>query len=116
MLEKAVQLCSLFIDRTLKGAKDPNAAATVPSSADAVVIGGGVAGCSVLYHLSKFGLTNSVLVEKEQLTAGTTWHTAGKLCIVNLFTNCHAVIVLSRSTMWVKCLRWQAVFLLASII
>lgn len=40
-------------------------------------MGGGVAGCSTLYHLTKMGHTNVVLLEKDQLTAGTTWHTAG---------------------------------------
>ena len=36
-------------------------------------------GCSTLYHLAKMGVTNTVLLEKAQLTAGTTWHTAGEL-------------------------------------
>merc|ERR1712032_494292 len=49
----------------------------VPSEADVVVIGGGSLGCQTLYHLAKLGVTNTVLLEKEQLTAGTTWHTAG---------------------------------------
>ncbi len=53
-------------------------AGAVPSSADAVIIGGGVIGCSTLYHLAKMGMTNVVLLEKDQLTAGTTWHTAGR--------------------------------------
>jgi len=44
-----------------------------------VIIGGGVIGCSTLYHLAKMGMTNTVLLEKAQLTAGTTWHTAGEL-------------------------------------
>ncbi|KAA0201281.1 hypothetical protein HAZT_HAZT002650 [Hyalella azteca] len=48
-----------------------------PASADVVVIGGGSLGCSALYHLAKLGVTNSVLVEANKLTAGTTWHTAG---------------------------------------
>ncbi|KAF2349552.1 Glycine cleavage T-protein-like N-terminal [Trinorchestia longiramus] len=48
-----------------------------PSSADVVVIGGGSLGCSALYHLAKLGVTNTVLVEANKLTAGTTWHTAG---------------------------------------
>ncbi|XP_041481408.1 sarcosine dehydrogenase, mitochondrial-like [Lytechinus variegatus] len=50
---------------------------TAPSSADVVIIGGGSVGCSTLYHLAKLGVTNTVLIEKDQLTAGTTWHTAG---------------------------------------
>jgi glycine cleavage system aminomethyltransferase T/glycine/D-amino acid oxidase-like deaminating enzyme len=49
----------------------------VPERARAVVIGGGVIGCSVLYHLAKLGWTDSVLVERYQLTHGSTWHSAG---------------------------------------
>ncbi|KAK2188591.1 hypothetical protein NP493_127g01000 [Ridgeia piscesae] len=49
----------------------------IPPTADVVIIGGGVIGCSALYHLAKMGMTNTVLLEKAQLTAGTTWHTAG---------------------------------------
>ena len=48
-----------------------------PSSAKVVVIGGGVAGCSVAYHLAKFGWKEIVLLERDQLTSGTTWHAAG---------------------------------------
>lgn len=51
--------------------------AAVPSSADVVIIGGGIIGCSTLYHLTKLGCSNVVLLEKDHLTAGTTWHTAG---------------------------------------
>merc|ERR1719233_1831544 len=50
---------------------------SVPTEADVVVIGGGSLGCQTLYHLAKMGITNTVLLEKDQLTAGTTWHTAG---------------------------------------
>ena len=49
----------------------------VPDRARAVVIGGGVGGCSVLYHLAKLGWSDSVLVEQFQLTHGSTWHSAG---------------------------------------
>ena len=42
-----------------------------------VVIGGGVAGCSVAYHLARLGWTDVVLVEQHDLTEGTTWHSAG---------------------------------------
>ena len=49
------------------------------SEAQVVVIGGGVAGCSVLYHLTKLGWNDVVLVEKNVLTSGSTWHAAG-LC------------------------------------
>ncbi len=49
----------------------------LPRSASVVVIGGGVIGCSVLYHLAKLGVTDAVLLERARLTAGTTWHSAG---------------------------------------
>jgi glycine cleavage system aminomethyltransferase T/glycine/D-amino acid oxidase-like deaminating enzyme len=48
-----------------------------PDRARAVVIGGGVAGCSVAYHLARSGWTDIVLVEQHDLTDGTTWHSAG---------------------------------------
>jgi glycine cleavage system T protein len=50
---------------------------TIPSKARAVIIGGGVSGCSVAYHLAKLGWTDVVLLERKQLTCGTTWHAAG---------------------------------------
>ncbi|MDA7577449.1 FAD-dependent oxidoreductase [Candidatus Pelagibacter sp.] len=49
----------------------------LPKSCKVVVIGGGVAGCSVVYHLAKFGWKDSILLERDQLTSGTTWHAAG---------------------------------------
>lgn len=56
----------------------PWLSAARPRSADAVVIGGGSLGCQTIYHLAKMGMTNVVLLERDRLTAGTTWHTAGK--------------------------------------
>ncbi|MFZ1815897.1 MAG: FAD-dependent oxidoreductase [Rhizobiaceae bacterium] len=50
---------------------------TLPDKARAVIIGGGVAGCSVAYHLAKMGWKDVVLLERKQLTSGTTWHAAG---------------------------------------
>ena len=50
---------------------------TLPKTAKVVVIGGGVAGCSVAYHLAKYGWKDTVLLERDQLTSGTTWHAAG---------------------------------------
>ncbi|WP_415299459.1 GcvT family protein [Candidatus Pelagibacter sp. Uisw_134_02] len=49
----------------------------LPNSAKVVVIGGGVAGCSVAYHLAKYGWKDTILLERDQLTSGTTWHAAG---------------------------------------
>ena len=49
----------------------------IPTSAKVVVIGGGIAGCSVAYHLAKFGWKDTILLERDQLTSGTTWHAAG---------------------------------------
>jgi glycine cleavage system T protein len=48
-----------------------------PTQARAVIIGGGVIGCSVAYHLAKLGWKDVVLLERKQLTCGTTWHAAG---------------------------------------
>ena len=48
-----------------------------PSSTKVVVIGGGVAGTSCAYHLAKFGWKDVILLERDQLTSGTTWHAAG---------------------------------------
>lgn len=53
------------------------------SHARVVVIGGGVVGCSVLYHLTKFGWTDAVLVERSELTSGSTWHAAGGMHTIN---------------------------------
>ena len=53
--------------------------ADLPRNAKVVVIGGGVVGCSVLYHLAKKGWSDCVLLEKNELTAGSTWHAAGNV-------------------------------------
>ncbi|XP_054545179.1 sarcosine dehydrogenase, mitochondrial isoform X2 [Talpa occidentalis] len=51
----------------------------LPSTANVVVIGGGSLGCQTLYHLAKLGVSGAVLLERDRLTSGTTWHTAGLL-------------------------------------
>jgi len=51
--------------------------AELPKKARVVVIGGGVIGCSIAYHLTKIGWSDVVLLERQQLTSGTTWHAAG---------------------------------------
>jgi 4-methylaminobutanoate oxidase (formaldehyde-forming) len=53
---------------------------SLPQHAQVVVIGGGVIGCSVVYHLAGMGLKDVVLLERDQLTSGTTWHAAGLMC------------------------------------
>ncbi len=52
-------------------------AAAVPAHARVVIVGGGVIGCSVAYHLAHLGWKDVVLVERDRLTSGTTWHAAG---------------------------------------
>ena len=49
----------------------------IPTSTKVIVIGGGVAGCSTAYHLAKFGWKDTILLERDKLTSGTTWHAAG---------------------------------------
>jgi 4-methylaminobutanoate oxidase (formaldehyde-forming) len=53
------------------------AAAALPARARVVVVGGGIIGCSVAYHLAHMGWRDVVLLERDRLTSGTTWHAAG---------------------------------------
>src|ERR1017187_9540835 len=50
---------------------------TLPKRARVVVVGGGIIGCSVAYHLAHMGWKDVVLLERDRLTSGTTWHAAG---------------------------------------
>lgn len=50
---------------------------TLPTQAEIVIVGGGIAGCSTAYHLAKAGKTDVLLLEQGKLTSGTTWHAAG---------------------------------------
>ncbi|WP_370400064.1 GcvT family protein [Sulfitobacter sp. JB4-11] len=59
----------------------------VPSHARVVIIGGGVIGCSVAYHLAKLGWQDVVLLERKQLTSGTTWHAAGLIAQLRATAN-----------------------------
>ena len=51
----------------------------LPSHAKVVIIGGGVVGCSILFHLAKFGWKDVVLLERDELTSGSSWHAAGQI-------------------------------------
>ncbi len=51
----------------------------LPSHTKVVVIGGGVVGCSILFHLAKFGWKDVVLLERDELTSGSSWHAAGQI-------------------------------------
>ena len=61
------------------------------SHAQVVVIGGGVVGCSVIYHLTKLGMQDVVLIERSELTSGSTWHAAGGFHTLNADTNMAAL-------------------------
>ena len=61
------------------------------SQARVVVIGGGVVGCSVLYHLTKLGWSDVMLIERSDLTSGSTWHAAGGFHTLNGDTNMAAL-------------------------
>ena len=60
---------------------------TLPTHARVVIIGGGVIGCSVAYHLAKQGWKDIVLLERKQLTSGTTWHAAGLIAQLRATAN-----------------------------
>ena len=61
--------------------------ANIPKFARVVIIGGGVIGCSVAYHLAKLGWKDVVLLERKQLTSGTTWHAAGLIAQLRASAN-----------------------------
>ena len=52
---------------------------TLPRHAQVVIIGGGVVGCSILFHLAKFGWKDVILLERDELTSGSSWHAAGQI-------------------------------------
>jgi len=69
--------------------------ATLPTQARAVVIGGGIVGCSTAYHLAREGWTDTVLVESDKLSSGSTWHAAG--LVGQLRTNANITQLLGHS-------------------
>ncbi len=66
---------------------------SLPSYVQTLIVGGGVAGASAAYHLSKLGRTDVVLLERNQLTSGTTWHAAG---LIMQLRSTHALTELAR--------------------
>ncbi|HEX6869217.1 MAG TPA: FAD-dependent oxidoreductase, partial [Candidatus Limnocylindrales bacterium] len=58
----------------------------LPERAQAVIVGGGASGTSIAYHLTKLGWRDVVLLERRQLTAGTTWHAAGLITSAGMAT------------------------------
>ena len=68
---------------------------SLPARASVVIVGGGIVGCSVAYHLAKRGCTDVVLLERKQLTSGTTWHAAG---LVGQLRATHNLTVLAKYT------------------
>jgi len=61
----------------VKNQSRTNSPGSLPSQAQVVIIGGGVIGCSVAYHLTKLGCGDVLVLERKELTSGTTWHAAG---------------------------------------
>ncbi len=53
--------------------------ATLPTHTKVAIIGGGVVGCSILFHLTKFGWKDTILLERDELTSGSSWHAAGQI-------------------------------------
>jgi sarcosine dehydrogenase len=83
-LHHRLRLCRLyrrepraFRARLYAFEQDNNMTKELPRTAKAVVIGGGIIGCSTAYHLGKLGWTDTVLLERKKLTSGTTFHAAG---------------------------------------
>ncbi len=56
-----------------------NSSSDLPAQTSVVVIGGGVMGCSTLYHLARTGVSDTILLERNELTSGTTWHSAAQV-------------------------------------
>src|SRR5690606_2517902 len=82
--EEPVRACVYVAPRFIKGAVRQGRIRIMKSNARAVVIGGGVVGVSTLYHLAKKGWSDVVLIERKELTSGSTWHAAGLLPLFNL--------------------------------
>ena len=82
------------------------------SHARIVVIGGGVAGCSTLFHLTREGETDVVLVERDELTSGTTWHSAAQ---VTQFGAIQVMVGLKRHSPFASIRSWPPTLISRSI-
>ena len=81
----------------------------LPKSAKVIVIGGGVAGCSTAYHLAKFGWKDTILLERDQLTSGTTWHAAGLVSQLGPSAAITKIRKRNRFFKWIK-IKWSIIY------
>jgi len=72
-----VQVDASLVNPAVASARNSTIGSDLPSRAQIVVVGGGVIGTSIAYHLTKLGVKDVLLLERKQLTSGTTWHAAG---------------------------------------
>jgi dimethylglycine dehydrogenase len=70
---------NVAVDRWIRGRPDEAEAQAMETHAKVAIIGGGVVGCSILFHLAKFGWKDVVLLERNELTSGSSWHAAGQI-------------------------------------
>jgi len=73
--------------RTLSRRCFASKASDLPDHANVVIVGGGVIGTSVAYHLAKLGIQDVLLLERDRLTSGTTWHAVGTINTHRLIDN-----------------------------
>ena len=72
----------------------------IPEEANVVIIGGGVIGCSIAYHLGKLGWKDILLLERKKLTCGTTWHAAGLIAQLRATQNMTRLAKYSQELYW----------------
>jgi len=91
---------------------------------DVVIIGGGIAGCSTIYHLTQEGITDCMLLERDELTSGTTWHSAAQVTnfggnqtmvglkthSINLYKELADIQSFQKTAYWAHCgIRWTVI-------
>uniref|UniRef100_A0A7S4MXY7 FAD dependent oxidoreductase domain-containing protein n=1 Tax=Odontella aurita TaxID=265563 RepID=A0A7S4MXY7_9STRA len=79
---RASSICRCFSSTAENNGSQESGKKNLPESASVVVVGGGIIGSSVAYHLAKIGMEDVILLERDKLTSGTTWHAAG---LINTF-------------------------------